>query len=183
VPSQPRLSVLELQSADVVHSFWVPRLAGKTDVIPNQTNRMWIDPAEEGTFLGNCAEYCGTQHANMLLRVIVESAAKFDEWAAQQKREASVQPEVQGGRALFLSLSCISCHAVNGTSARGTFGPDLTHLMSRETIGSGAAAMNADILRAWIRDPHALKPGNLMPKMQLSEREVDELTAYLLSLH
>ena len=178
--AQPRFTYLKLQSADVAHSFWVPRLAGKTDLIPNRTNSMWIDPQEQGTFLGNCAEYCGTQHANMLLRVVVQSLEEFERWAAGEKQQAA--SDAQSGRAAFLALSCVNCHTVSGTPSVGTFGPDLSHLMSRTTLGAGAIANNGENLRAWVRDPQAIKPGCYMPDMQLNEKELDQVVAYLSSL-
>ena len=177
---KPAMTFLKLQSADVAHSFWVPQLSGKTDLIPNRTNQMWIDPRQEGTYLGNCAEYCGVQHANMLLRVIVQSPADFQKWAAVQKMGADSSSD--SGRAAFLSLSCVNCHTVSGTAAAGTFGPDLSHLMSRDTLGSGVIPNNLENLRAWVRDPQAIKHGNLMPNMQLNVRELDEVVGYLSTL-
>src|SRR6266478_4301449 len=115
--AKPALTFLKLESADVAHSFWVPQLSGKTDLIPNRTNNMWIDPRQEGTFLGNCAEYCGMQHANMLLRVVVQSPGDFEKWTAAQKLDASHDPRREEARAAFLSLSCVNCHSVSGTSA------------------------------------------------------------------
>ena len=180
--TKPAVTLLKLQSADVAHSFWVPQLSGKTDLIPNRTNSMWIDPRQEGTFLGNCAEYCGMQHANMLLRVVVQSPADFAEWAAAQRVDASDDLHLEAARATFLSLSCVSCHTVSGTSASGTFGPDLSHLMSRDTLGSGVIPNTHEKLLAWVKDPQAIKPGNLMPNMQLNSRELEEVVAYLFSL-
>jgi cytochrome c oxidase subunit 2 len=180
--ARPALTFLKLESADVAHSFWVPQLSGKTDLIPNRTNTMWIDPWQEGTFLGNCAEYCGMQHANMLLRAVVQSPANFKEWAAAQRVDASRAAGIEAARATFLSLSCVNCHTVRGTSASGTFGPDLSHLMSRATLGSGVIPNTEENLRAWVKDPQAIKPGNLMPNMQLNSRELDEVVAYLSSL-
>ena len=180
--AKPALTFLKLESADVAHSFWIPQFSGKTDLIPNRTNNMWIDPQQEGTFLGNCAEYCGTQHANMLLRVVVQSPAHFQKWAASQRLEGSYDWRIESARASFLSLSCVNCHTVSGTSASGTFGPDLSHLMSRETLGSGVIPNTPENLRAWVKDPQAIKPGNLMPNMQLNSRELDEVVTYLSSL-
>jgi len=180
--AKPAHTFLKLESADVAHSFWVPQLAGKTDLIPGITNTMWIDPRQDGIFLGNCAEYCGTQHANMLLRVVVESPAEFEKWAAAQKLEAVSDPRLESARVTFLSLSCVNCHAVSGTSATGTFGPDLSHLMSRATLGSGVIPNTPENLRAWVKDPQAMKRGNLMPNMQLNSRELDEVVTYLSSL-
>ncbi|HZR83025.1 MAG TPA: cytochrome c oxidase subunit II [Candidatus Binatia bacterium] len=177
-----RVAYLTLESADVIHSFWVPQLAGKTDVVPNRVNGMWVAPREAGTYLGQCAEYCGTQHAHMLLRVIVHPQADFDAWVAAQKRPEVVDAAVADGRAVFQATACVNCHTLGGTGARGTFGPDLTHLMSRETIGAGAAENTPENLRAWIVDPDHLKPGVLMPAMKLDRADIDKLTAYLLTL-
>jgi cytochrome c oxidase subunit 2 len=175
---QSRLTFLRLESADVAHGFWVPKLAGKTDVIPGRKNSMWIEPKEEGVYLGNCSEYCGTQHANMLLSVVVESPEAFSRWAEAQKQEAASA----GNAAKFLALSCVNCHTVSGTSAKGTFGPDLSHLMSRTTLASGAIPNTPENLRAWIRDPQTIKPGNYMPNMQLNDTELDQVVAYLATL-
>ena len=131
---------LTLESADVVHSFWVPRLAGKTDVIPNRRNVMWLTPWEPGTYLGQCAEFCGTQHAHMLLRVVAHAPDEFQRWVASQRQPAATDPRAASGRQLFEATACVNCHTVHGTDASGTFGPDLTHLMSRETLGAGVGA-------------------------------------------
>ncbi|TMB49014.1 MAG: c-type cytochrome [Deltaproteobacteria bacterium] len=139
----------ELTSADVVHSFWVPQLAGKTDVIPNKTNVMWMDPQEAGTYLGQCAEFCGTQHALMLLRVVVDPRDQWDRWVATQ-REVAIEDTVASGRDVFASTACVNCHVVRGVGANGRFGPDLTHLMSRETLAAGAALNTTANLKAWI---------------------------------
>jgi cytochrome c oxidase subunit II len=178
-PARPRPTFLRLESVDVAHSFWVPQLAGKTDLIPNHPNSMWMDPRVEGTFLGNCAEFCGMQHANMLLRVVVHTPEDFEKWVAVQQQAARRD---HPGRDLFVSLSCINCHTVSGTPAVGTFGPDLSHLMSRQTLGAGLIPNTEDNLRRWIKEPQTVKPGNLMPNMQLSVRELDQVVAYLASL-
>jgi len=177
-----RPTFLKLESADVAHSFWVPQLAGKTDLIPNRRNQMWIEPTQPGTYVGNCAEYCGLQHARMLIRVIVHPPGDFEKWVAAQQAAPVDNPELQVGRELFFSTSCINCHAINGTRANGQFGPDLTHLMSRETIGAGVVPNTAENLRAWVRDPQHIKPGALMPNMQLSDAELDQVVVYLASL-
>lgn len=180
--SDRRPSQLTLESADVIHSFWVPQLAGKTDAIPNRANHMWIEPREPGIYYGNCAAYCGTQHANMLLKVVVQPTEEFNAWVAQQKQAAAVEASAAAARATFESLSCVNCHTVRGTSANGKFGPDLTHLMSRFTLASGTVPNTPDQLRRWIRDPQEVKPGNLMPNMQLSDDKVNEVVAYLSTL-
>lgn len=174
---------LKLLSADTDHSFWVPRLAGKTDLIPNHPNEMWIEPRETGLFVGQCAQYCGTQHAKMLLRVYVDSREEFDRWARHQAAAgARGDAVVAEGRRVFEQTACINCHAVSGTPANGRFGPDLTHLMSRETLGAGIASNTPDNLRAWIRRPDDFKPGSLMPPMGLTESQLESVTAYLMSL-
>ena len=180
--TQRRPTALKLESADVAHSFWVPQLAGKTDVIPNRANTMWVEPYATGTYLGNCAEFCGNQHARMLIRVVVESPEDFDRWIAEQKRPAVVDPAVRAGRDLFMKTSCVNCHRIAGTLAVGVFGPDLTRLMTRETIAAGAARNTTADLRAWVRDPQTIKPGCLMPNMQLTDTEVNQLVAYLETL-
>jgi cytochrome c oxidase subunit 2 len=173
---------LELRSADVVHSFWVPRLAGKTDLIPNRVNSMWIEPERPGLFVGQCAKYCGTQHAKMLLRVYVDTREDFDRWVNQQQKLAERDSNTAAGRLVFERTACINCHAVKGTVGDGRFGPDLTHLMSRDTLGSGALENSAQDLRAWIKSPEHFKPGVLMPAMNLNDTELDQLVAYLTTL-
>ncbi len=150
---------LTLESADVCHSFWVPRLAGKTDLIPGRTNHMWFQCTEPGVYLGQCAEYCGTQHAGMLLRVYVDPPKEFQDWLDRQNAVAVDDPAAQAGREIFLSHACVNCHRIRGTTAQGTFGPDLTHLMSRETLASGVTDNTADNLRIWIRNPQSIKEG------------------------
>ena len=173
---------LTLLSADTDHSFWVPRLAGKTDLIPNHPNKMWIEPSEKGVYVGQCAQYCGTQHAKMLLRVYVEAREDFDRWIKEQAAAAQTNDSSSEGRRVFERTACINCHTVAGTAANGRFGPDLTHLMSRETLGSGVAPNTAENLRRWIRRPDDFKPGALMPPMGLTDQQLDAVTAYLVSL-
>jgi cytochrome c oxidase subunit II len=181
-PAHPTPTYLTLESADVAHSFWIPQLAGKTDLIPNRRNVMWMAPAKAGTYLGQCAEFCGTQHARMLLRVVVHPADDFARWVQAQRQPAARNPREETGRQLFEATACVSCHTVRGTSASGTFGPDLTHLMSRETLGAGAAQNDLASLRAWVEDPNRLKPGALMPAMQLTQPQLDQVVSYLASL-
>src|SRR5215510_15266990 len=182
-PARPTPTFLELWSADTDHSFWVPRLAGKTDLIPNKRNEMWIEPREPGLYLGQCAQYCGTQHAKMLLRVYAHTPEEFERWVKAQALPAREESSVARGRRIFEQTSCVNCHTVAGTSASGRFGPDLTHLMSRETLAAGAAPNNRETLRRWLENPSALKPGALMPPMGLSADELDAMTDYLLTLH
>ena len=174
---------LTLLSADTDHSFWVPRLAGKTDLIPNHPNSMWVDPHETGLYLGQCAQYCGTQHAKMLLRVYVQTRDEFDRWIQEQSRPAQVGNTVSEGQKIFERTACINCHALAGTAANGRFGPDLTHLMSRDTIASGAAPNTPENLRRWIHDPNAIKPGSRMPAMGLNNPDLNAVTSYLETLH
>ena len=178
----PRPVYLTLKSADVCHSFGVPRLGGKTDLIPGRTNSMWFQTDKPGLYLGQCAEYCGTQHANMLLRVVVESPSDFEAWLANERKPAVEQPDVRAGRSAFLGQSCVNCHRVRGTPARGSYAPDLTHLMSRKTLASGMFENTPEILRRWLADPQRIKPGCLMPAFGLGDRERDDIVRYLLTL-
>jgi cytochrome c oxidase subunit 2 len=182
-PDHPTPTFLQLLSVDTDHSFWVPELAGKTDLIPNHPNRMWMDPQRTGVFMGQCAQYCGTQHAKMLLRVSVEGADDFGAWVHAQQKPAVKDTGVIAGRQVFERNACMNCHAVGGTPADGRFGPDLTHLMSRATIAAGAAENTHDNLRLWIQNPSAIKPGSLMPAMKLSDADLDAVVSYMETLH
>ena len=176
---------LKLQSADVYHSFWVPRLAGKTALVPGQTNSMWFAVDQPDVFVGQCAEYCGTQHANMLQRVVVDSPQDFQQWLENQRKPAIENPAQAEGRAMFLSLSCVNCHRIRGTPAQGNYAPDLTHLMSRDTLASGAISNDREgrNLRKWIANPQVIKPGCLMPSFGLSDPQLDLVVGYLRELH
>ena len=182
-PAHPTPTFLKLLSADTDHSFWVPQLAGKTDLIPNRVNAMWIDPQQTGIFLGQCAQYCGTQHAKMLLRVSVDTPEAFAAWVQVQKQTVNRDEKEAAGRHVFDTTACVNCHAVGGTNATGRFGPDLTHLMSRSTIAAGAAENTSENLRLWIQNPDAIKPGSLMPAMKLADADLDALVRYLETLH
>lgn len=181
-PALPTPTFLKLLSADTDHSFWVPELAGKTDLIPNRVNEMWLDPRHPGIYIGQCAQYCGTQHAKMLLRVSVDSASDFAAWVRAQQQAAVQDPQAMAGKHAFESTACINCHDIRGTAANGRFGPDLTHLMSRSTLASGAAENTPANLRLWIQNPDVFKPGSLMPAMKLSDADLDAVTAYLETL-
>ncbi len=181
-PRRPRPTFLKLLSADTDHSFWIPELGGKTDLIPNRMNQMWLDPHRTGVFLGQCAQYCGTQHGKMLLRVTVDGPEEFEAWVREQRKPAIRDEQAAAGRRVFETTACINCHAVQGTPANGRFGPDLTHLMSRSTIASGAASNTEESLRLWIQDPDAIKPGSLMPAMKLADADLDALVAYMRTL-
>jgi cytochrome c oxidase subunit II len=186
-PANPTPTYLTMSSADVTHSFWVPRLAGKTDLLPNRVNVMWLDPEQPGIYLGQCAQYCGTQHALMLLRVYAQSPEDFAAWVEQQKKQG--QQDFSGnaaaaeGQKVFMQNACINCHAITGTPATGRFGPDLTHLASRDTIASGPFKNTPENLRKWVNDPNSMKPGSLMPAMHLNNHDLDVITAYLTELH
>lgn len=175
-------SYLTLESMDVAHSFWIPQLAGKTDLIPNRENFMWIDPKEPGVYLGNCAEYCGTQHANMRLRVVAQTPVDFNTWINEQQKPAETQSAPPAAAQAFTSLACVNCHVVRGTNAIGKFGPDLTHLMSRQTLGAGVLTNTHEHLREWVNDPQDPKPGCLMPSMKLTDPELDQVVSYLETL-
>jgi cytochrome c oxidase subunit II len=178
----PTPTYIKLLSADVDHSFWVPQLAGKIDLIPNHPNDLWIDPLQPGLYLGQCAQFCGTQHANMLLRVYVDTPEQYAAWIANQAKPGVQDPSVATGRHVFETQACMNCHAVQGTAATGRFGPDLTHLMSRDMLASGMIPNTRDNLRQWIKNPDTIKPGSLMPAMQLSEDQLDQVTSYLETL-
>ena len=182
--SEPAPTFIKLTSADVVHSFWVPELAGKTDVIPNRINELWISPEKAGLFEGQCAQFCGAEHALMLLRVYADTPENFAAWIHQQQLPAAAPQSdaVAQGRKQFESQACINCHAVNGTVANGRFGPDLTHLMSRDTLASGAMPNTQENLARWIDDPDTFKHGSLMPSMHLTKTQIDQITAYLVTL-
>jgi cytochrome c oxidase subunit 2 len=175
---------LRLGSEDVIHSFWVPNLAGKMDLIPGRENEIRFRPTELGRYRGQCAEFCGWQHAHMGLLVIVETREDFDAW-----RDAQIAParapgdaERRRGEAIFLSSPCVMCHTVRGTPAGGRTGPDLTHLASRQSIAAGTLPLTRGSLAAWIVDPQTIKPGANMPVVPLEPDEVDPLAAYLAGL-
>ncbi|MCE9618871.1 MAG: cytochrome c oxidase subunit II [Planctomycetes bacterium] len=172
---------VRLESADVIHSWWVPALTGKTDLLPNHTNHTWFNAENEGIYLGQCAEYCGNQHAGMLLRVVATQPEEFDAWLRAQAAPTVHDTTVAEGREIFQEFACSNCHTVKGVSD-GQFAPDLTHLMSRQTIASGVAPLDAATLKAWIADPQILKPGCNMPSLQLDPQELDAVTSYLLTL-
>ena len=178
----PEATFLKLTSADVNHSFWVPRLAGKTDLIANHVNSMWMDPQKPGVYLGQCAQFCGSQHALMLLRVYVDTPEQFAAWITNQQQPARQDPAATAGRRIFETQACMNCHTISGTAATGRYGPDLTHLMSRQTLASGAMDNTPANLRQWIKSPDTFKRGALMPAMQLSDEQLDEVTAYLETL-
>jgi cytochrome c oxidase subunit 2 len=143
---------------------------------------MWFQTDQTGLYVGQCAEYCGTQHANMLLRVRVDSPSDFERWLENEQKPAVEDPAARDGRTAFLAQSCVSCHRVRGTPAQGNYAPDLTHLMARETLASGMVKNSPEILRRWVVDPQQIKPGCLMPAFGLSDRECDDVVRYLRTL-
>jgi len=174
--------LLVLEGPDVIHSFWVPQLGGKRDVVPGRTNHISLTPEVAGEYAGQCAEFCGLSHANMGLRVVVVPPGEFDRWVASQQAPAAEPAGAAAeGKAVYTSQACVGCHTIKGVSA-GTLGPDLTHFGSRRSVAAGMLPNTADNLVAWLRDPPAVKPGAKMPNLGLSEAQARALAAYLLSL-
>lgn len=181
IPVGQRVQV-RLDSADVIHSFWIPKLAGKTDAIPGQTNLAWLQADRPGVYLGQCAEYCGMQHAHMGLRVVADAPADFQAWLDRQRRTATPpRSEALAGQGTFVN-QCGLCHTVRGTGAQGIVGPDLTHVMSRDRIGAGTLPNRAGPLAGWIANAQAQKPGCGMPPMELPGPDLQAVLAYLQTL-
>ncbi len=219
---RPMPTFMKLQSADVWHSWWVPQLAGKVDNIPDHVNEMWIDPHVPGVYVGQCGQFCGVEHAKMLIRVYVDTPQDFQRWISNQQ-EPAVEPQggatthtdanggahlvtsalegngaaqatpgpgqtqagaeqVALGKQVFLNNACQNCHAVQGTAANGRFGPNLTHFGGRDTLASGAVPNTVDNLKTWIRNPDDVKEGALMPPMQLTETQLEQVSLYLTTL-
>jgi cytochrome c oxidase subunit II len=178
---------LRLTSADVIHSFWVPELHGKMDLLPGKLNEFWIQADAPGVYRGQCAEFCGVQHALMALLVVAEPPGEFDAWLAGQRRlqEPPDDPVLRRGLEVFVEARCVACHAVRGVTpplATGQVGPDLTHLASRRTLGAAILENNRGNLAGWILDPQPLKPGNRMPASPLEPDELHALLAWLETL-
>jgi len=176
-----RMARIELESDNVIHSLWIPALNGKMDLIPGRTNELALTPRAPGRYLGECAEFCGLQHAHMVLPVTVESPAAFAAWLEHRRAPATApaSPLAARGKALFETGSCAMCHTIAGTSAGAHTGPDLTHLASRPQLAAGALPNDAAHLAAWLADPQAHKPGTRMPDPRLRPQEIAALTAYL----
>lgn len=175
---------LRIRSADVIHSFWVPTLAGKLDALPEDVNTLVLEADEPGDYLGACAEFCGLQHAKMYLIAVAQTPDEFDEWVAGQQ-EPAPEPETQEaqlGRDLFTEAGCAGCHTIQGTSATGVSGPDLTHIASRSTIASGWIPLTHENLVSWITNPHDEKKGVLMPAAELDAEQIEAVAAYLETL-
>ena len=174
-----------LESPDVIHSFWIPSLGGKIDMIPGRITRLALTPTKTGVFRGACAEYCGTSHALMNFDVVVEEKAAFDRWLAQQRAPASIpnDPATARGQKLFLANGCGACHQIRGTPAKGVIGPDLTHIGSRRTIGAGMLPNNSETMLRWLARTEELKPGALMPSFgMLPEEDLKALAMYMEAL-
>ncbi len=174
--------LVKLKSADVIHAFWVPMLAGKTQMIPGLTNQQWFQADAEGVYSGQCTQYCGVQHAHMGLEVVAQSEDEFRTWQDAQRSSADMTAGVDAGKALFLDR-CAGCHAIRGTEAVGAHAPDLTHLNSRRLIGAGLSTNTPDHLVQWITHDQDLKPGARMPSIALTAPEVAALSAFLSTLN
>lgn len=172
-----------LESNDVIHSFWVPRLAGKTDVVPGRTNTMWFNANEPDTYSAQCAEFCGLSHALMRFLVIADTQEDFDTWVASQQTDAVTPTDTDALQGMeFFGTTCGVCHTVTGTGAQGQVGPNLTHFASRTSLAANTLARTPENIGAWLRNPQAVKPGAKMPNLGLSEDEIRIATAYLQTL-
>ena len=173
--------VLKVTSRDVIHSFWVPNLQGKRDLIPGYTTAIWMQADRSGFFRGQCAEFCGLQHAHMALDVVAESDREFEGWLASMRQPGRDPPDdlARRGHDVFMRARCAVCHTVKGTEALGQVAPDLTHIATRSTLGAGTLPNTPEMLAEWIKDPQRAKPGNQMPPNPLSDQDVAALVAYL----
>ena len=176
---------IELSAKDVIHSFWVPSLGGKKDAVPGRATELWIQADKPGTYKGQCLEFCGDGHADMLITLVAHTPSDYAAWIPQAVKEANVflDPQTKVGRELFFAQPCVGCHTIDGTTARGKIGPNLTHLMSQKSIAGGALSpVNEETLTRWISDPPAVKPGTLMPKLPLSQQQVHDIVLFLQTL-
>jgi cytochrome c oxidase subunit II len=176
--------LVRLESADVIHDFWVPRLARKMDVIPGATNYIWLEPSAPGNYAGTCAEYCGGQHAWMRFSVIVESPEDYAGWLREQENPASTPAtdSARQGAKIFQSMTCVNCHSIRGVSVTGGAAPDLTHLAGRELLGGGILPNTETNVFRWLRNPQGIKPACLMPNLKLTEAQAGALANYLETL-
>jgi cytochrome c oxidase subunit 2 len=183
IPAHTRVNLVAT-TKDVIHSFWVPQLNRKIDMIPGRRNRILLYSDHPGKYRGQCAEFCGLEHAHMAMYVYVDEPAQFDRWLHNAAATAPPPstPAQQAGHDEFMGDACASCHTIRGTEARGQVGPDLTHLGSRSSIAALTLPNNPDALARWISDPQHVKPGNRMPDLGLPKRKVDDIVAYLESL-
>jgi cytochrome c oxidase subunit 2 len=176
--------VIRALSRDVIHSFWVPNLQGKRDLIPGILTYLWLQADEPGEFRGQCAEFCGPQHAHMAFRVVVHPLAEFQEWLRQQRQSAALPTagEAQRGQQVFMTSTCRTCHAIRGTDAGSRIGPDLTHVGSRRAIGAETLPNDRESLTTWIRNSQLIKPGNRMPATSLDDAELRAVVTYIREL-
>ena len=183
LPVGQRLLV-QLEASDVVHSFWIPSIARKVDLIPGQPRRLWIEASEVGEYAGTCAEFCGTQHARMRLSLLAQSSAEFENWLTEQAKPPSdvLSQEASKGENLYETRTCGNCHALVGIPKESRIGPDLGHVASRRTLAANLVDNTPENLAAWLSDPQSLKPGTLMPNFQFTNEEVQQLVAYLETL-
>jgi cytochrome c oxidase subunit 2 len=180
IPTGKALSV-RLDAADVLHEFWVAKLARKMTTVPGHPNYIWLEADEPGNYLGSCSEFCGTEHAWMRFTVVAQPPAEFAAWEVAQL-QPSVAPTIakaQQGEQIFMEMSCVSCHSINGTAAHARVGPDLTHVAARGQIGAGMLDNTPDNMRLWLRNPQAVKPGVEMPNFEFTEDQVTAVGAYL----
>lgn len=183
IPVGKALSI-RIEAGDVLHEFWVPELARKITAVPGKPNHIWLQADTPGTYLGMCSEFCGTQHAWMHFLIVAEPEADFAAWQEAQLKPAAAPQSALAGRglALFQQTSCINCHTINGTMARGKAGPDLTHFASRRQLGAGIATNTSENLHRWLANPQQVKRGALMPDFKFTDEQVAELAAYLETL-
>ncbi len=179
-----KVVTVDLESVDVIHSFWVPQLGGKTDVIPGHTNHTWFQTGQVGVYHGQCAEFCGIEHADMRFEVVAETDSQFQTWLQQQQAPVAAKTgDAAKGEQLLLNGACIGCHTVDGTTAQGKVGPNLTHFATRRYFAGSVLENTPANVARWLADPQAVKPGTLMPNLNLPKDQIDALVAYLESLN
>jgi cytochrome c oxidase subunit 2 len=175
-----RRLLVQLKTADVIHSLWIPQLSRKMDMLPDRNNHLWLQADTPGLYHGACSEFCGTQHAWMRILAVAESPEAFEAWQQRQLRDPPPPASAAGqrGAQLMRQLTCVSCHAFDNASTALQAGPDLRHLAERQTLGAGVSANTRQNLALWLKNPQAVKPGNLMPNLQLTDAQVDDMVAY-----
>ncbi|MBU6423349.1 MAG: cytochrome c oxidase subunit II [Chloroflexi bacterium] len=186
IPANTKIK-LDITSQDVIHAFYIPPLGGQKDAVPGRTTTLWIEADHPGTYKGQCAEFCGSGHADMLINVVAHPKDQYAAWVASAVKSANEAaaaggPQVAAGRQLFLSLPCAGCHTIAGTSAQGKVGPELTHIASLDSIVGILKPVNAQNLHTWIKDPQKVKPGTIMPTLGLDDATIDKIVTYLLTL-
>ena len=180
IPAGRKLLV-RLESADVIHDFWVPALSRKMDMIPGQPNHLWLESDQPGVFAGTCSEFCGAEHAWMRFTVVAQAPQAYDAWLAQQAMPAAlpVTDSAKKGLKLFETMTCVNCHSIRGISEAGSAGPDLTHFAGRDMLGAGVLRNTPANLARWLKDPQAVKPGTQMPNLKLTDAQIKDLVSYL----